>query len=261
MAEKIVVKIKNGEVEVVKFGKGTTPFVILPGLSYDGFFGQADAVEAAYCDFSRDFTVYLVDRNKFPRDGCTLLDIADETVEALVELGIKKADFFGASLGGMVAQEMAIRYPELVAKLVLGSTLSRPNETSRRVLSRWISLSEAGKIDELVTDMNRTVFSPATLERYKSVFENMRIDVTDEKTARFIAYAKAAANCDVYENLGKIAAKTLAIGASDDRVTTFAALRETAEAIGCEIVEYKNYGHAVYDEAPDFKRVMLNFLK
>ena len=41
MAEKGNVKIKNGEIEFIKFGRGERTLVILPGLSYDGFFEQA----------------------------------------------------------------------------------------------------------------------------------------------------------------------------------------------------------------------------
>ena len=44
MAETGTVTIKNGKIEFVKFGKGEKPFVILPGLSYDGFFDKADEI-------------------------------------------------------------------------------------------------------------------------------------------------------------------------------------------------------------------------
>ena len=122
-------KITNGEIEFVKFGNGKKILVILPGLSYDGFFEQAKAIENAYNIFTKDFTVYLIDRNLTPRAGCSVHDIADDTAEALKQLNIESADFFGASLGGMVAQSLAINHPKLVNKLVLGSTLSRQNET------------------------------------------------------------------------------------------------------------------------------------
>lgn len=259
MVEKITVTIHSGTVEVVKFGRGPKAFVILPGLCYDGFFEQAGAVSRAYGMFAEAFTCYLVDRNKTPRADCTVREIADDTAEVLEKLNVETADVFGASLGGMVAQELAIRHPELLDRLVLGSTLSRPNATALAVLSQWEALAAAGKIDELTANVNQTIYSPQTLERYASVFSRIRTVVTAEKTARFLAYLGAAKSFNVLASLQTIKAKTLVIGAAEDKVTTAAGARETANALGCDYYEYPVFGHAVYDEAPDYKQRMLDF--
>jgi pimeloyl-ACP methyl ester carboxylesterase len=49
--------------------------------------------------------------------------MADDTATLLHQLGVKKADVFGYSDGGMVALEMAIRHPELIRKLALSSAV------------------------------------------------------------------------------------------------------------------------------------------
>src|SRR5262245_44165067 len=49
--------------------------------------------------------------------------MADDTADLLQQLGVRKADVFGYSDGGMVALELAIRYPELVRKLALSSAV------------------------------------------------------------------------------------------------------------------------------------------
>ena len=49
--------------------------------------------------------------------------MADDTAALLDKIGIKQADFFGYSEGGVVAMELAIRHPQLVHKLALGSTI------------------------------------------------------------------------------------------------------------------------------------------
>ena len=187
MLETKTIQIQNGEVEVIRFGTGAKAFVILPGLSYEGFFAQAKAVARAYSAFAEAFTVYLIDRNKTPRPGYTVRQIADDTAEVMGQLKIEKADVFGASLGGMVAQELVICHPRLVNRLILGSTLSRPNATASAVLSRWESLAASGKIEELTVDFCQTIYSPETFRKYRAVFSQNQPDATAEKTARFLA--------------------------------------------------------------------------
>ena len=50
--------------------------------------------------------------------------MADDVIGLMDYLGIDKAHILGLSLGGMVAQEVAISYPERVIKLILGSTFA-----------------------------------------------------------------------------------------------------------------------------------------
>ncbi len=260
MVEKKIISIKSGTVEVVKFGVGEAAFVILPGLSYDGFFDQAEAIASAYRLFADRFTVYLIDRNKTPRAGYTVRNIADDTAEVMEKLKIEKADVFGASLGGMVAQELAVQHPQVVKKLVLGSTLSHPNPTFLQVLSRWGSLAAGGKIDEMTADFYQTVYSPQTIRQYGDAFSQIQTLATPEKTARFLIYLNAAREFDLLASLGQIKAKTLVLAATGDKVTTAAGARETAKALGCDYYEYPDFGHTVYDEAPDYKQKILDFL-
>jgi pimeloyl-ACP methyl ester carboxylesterase len=58
----------------------------------------------------------------------TLDNFADDIVTLLGQLGIDEADFFGYSLGGSVSLALLTRYPNLVGKLVLASTPTRPDD-------------------------------------------------------------------------------------------------------------------------------------
>ncbi|HYA35801.1 MAG TPA: alpha/beta hydrolase [Candidatus Binataceae bacterium] len=53
----------------------------------------------------------------------TIEDMADDASNLLAALDIPKARVFGVSMGGMIAQELALRHPEQVTKLVLGCTM------------------------------------------------------------------------------------------------------------------------------------------
>lgn len=56
--------------------------------------------------------------------------MADDTVGLMNHLSIEKAHILGVSMGGMIAQELAINHPERVDKLVLGCTFARRDNTS-----------------------------------------------------------------------------------------------------------------------------------
>jgi pimeloyl-ACP methyl ester carboxylesterase len=62
-------------------------------------------------------------RTAIPEAGYSIADMADDQVEALDALGLTEpVDIFGISMGGMIAQEIALRHPERVRTLALGCT-------------------------------------------------------------------------------------------------------------------------------------------
>ena len=61
-------------------------------------------------------------RTKAPDSPYTIPQMAADTAGLLHALGVPKAHVFGISMGGMVAQELALGYPELVGSLILGCT-------------------------------------------------------------------------------------------------------------------------------------------
>lgn len=60
-----------------------------------------------------------------------LEDLADDVATLLSQLGIEQADFFGFSLGGIVALVLVLRRPDLVGKLVIASVDHQPDTTIR----------------------------------------------------------------------------------------------------------------------------------
>ena len=71
---------------------------------------------------------------------------------------------------------------------------------------------------------------------------------------------------DTYDNLGEIKSPVLVLGAGKDLVTTTEAsvkLAEKLKATGvpCEFQMYEDCGHAVFDELPDYKKRIFDFLE
>lgn len=133
MAEILSVKTEKFEMEYAKFGDGPKTFIIIPGLSLKNVLNSASSVEVGYKIFKQDYTCYLFDRIKNPPEVYPISQMAEDLAETLKVLGIKDADVFGSSQGGMVAQYMAINHPELIRKLVLVLPLPVRNPASWNV--------------------------------------------------------------------------------------------------------------------------------
>ena len=250
----------NVEMDYIKFGSGKKTFVILPGLSIHSVMGLADAVATAYQDFTKDYTVYLFDRAKNLHEGYTIRDIAKDTASAMMALNLTKTDIFGASQGAMATICLAMDYPELVHGMVLGSALARSNKTFATVVNKWVELAEKREEKGLLENFLDVVYSQKSLEKYRDAWIAANVGITQAEYERFLVLARACQGFDVYEQISAIQCPALVLGSEGDRVVTSEGSREIAEKLGCEIYLYDaSYGHAVYDEAPDYKKRILDF--
>lgn len=241
------------------FGHGKKTFVMLPGASVVSVMNSADAVAAAYADFTDIYTVYLFDEPNDLYFGMTPEQMAAETAKAMEILGIKNADLFGCSLGGIQAQIIAETKPELVHKLVLASTLCRQDDTTSALAGRWISFAKAHDIVSLNRDFAACVYSEEYYKTYEDVFKSIENVGTDEQMDRFAAMMNACGLMDRYDELADIKCPALVIGAWGDKALGGEASVTIADKLGCEIYMYDGYSHAVYDEAPDYKARLLDF--
>ena len=254
-------KIGDTEMDYACFGKGKKPLIMIPGLTLKRVKGSALPLAMMYRCFVKDYRVYVFDRKEEIPEGYTVKDIADDIAYAMEVLKIEKADIFGVSQGGMVAQYLALEYPKLVNKLVLAVTLSRENSTVKSVIENWISLTEKEDYKELVSDMLNKMYSDSYLKRYSAFVPVLAKIGKPKDAARFIKLAKACVTCDTYERLGEITCPVFVIGGKQDKIVTGEASEEMAEKLGCEIYMYEHLGHSAYEEAKDFNSRVKLFLE
>lgn len=230
------------------------------GVSLTGLEGQGEAVAEAYQLFSAQYSVYLFERKKTLKEGYRVEDMAEDISRAMELLHLDSAYVYGVSQGGMIAQVLAIRYPEKVKKLVLCSTMSRPTKTMERVAKTWLEL--AGKQDVVALNRNffQVVYSTSFLESVKSLLPSLEKAGSAEDCARFCILVKALLHFDVYEQLGQIKCPVLVLGDKKDRTIGVEGSYEIMEKLGCPGHIYDQYSHAVYDEASDIKGKIVAFL-
>lgn len=247
-----------------RFGSGSRVFVILPGLSVKSVMNDADAIAEDYAAFTAEYTVCVFDRREDPPNAYSVRDMAHDTAQAMKELGLSGVCLFGASQGGMIAQVIAAEYPELVGKLVLGSTTSRV-AAYEPVIEHWIRLAEERDGTGLFADFGRKIYPADVYEQVREQLHEAGKTVTEEEFRRFLIYAKGMRGFDISGELNSIRCPVLVMGAYEDAVLDTDDTMEIAELLDLppkdHVYLYKGYGHAAFSTAPDYKQRILSFLK
>ena len=243
----LTVKTNGIKTEYIRFGHGEKTLVIIPGLSVKSVLLSEEQIVSAYSPFENDYTVYLFDRRLDMPENYTVYGMANDTAAVMTALGLEDVCLFGVSQGGMIAQCIAIEHPALVSKLVLGSTAAR---------------AAGGGIKADAREFLNALYADEFISKLGIAETLSNVEITDDEEKRFKITSKAADGFDVTDRLSRIKCPTLVIGASNDKIIPPAASAELAELTGGELYMYgAPYGHAVYDEAPDYKARVLEFLE
>lgn len=268
MSEELVQCVRTGgfEMEYAKFGNGPRPLVVIPGLAIKSVMKSASSLQVPYKMFTEDFTLYFFDRRKDVEPGYSLEDMARDQVLAMQALGLSDVALYGVSQGGMVAQHIAATHPELVWKLVLGCSTSKPEPQQLKVIGEWARLSRAHDREGLVNAFIRDCFSPKFAERYRRALLMMYRDVSEAEMDRFAIFARECDNVDTGDMLADVRCPVLVLAASEDRVVLPVASDKIVEKlkaanVPCEYTIFEGYGHAAFDEIKEYKDRILEFLK
>jgi pimeloyl-ACP methyl ester carboxylesterase len=236
---------------------------MLPGLgdALRSVKGTAMPMALMYRCFAKDFTVYMFSRKRELPNGYTTRDMARDQAEAMERLDIEKADIFGVSMGGMIAQHLAVEFPEKVNKLILTVTSSRPNPILEESIGEWM---DCARRDDHVAFMDsnlRRIYSDGYYRKNKAMAPLVGKLTKPASYDRFFIQAEACLNHDAYGNLARIKSPTLVIGGKQDKSLGGDASREIAEKIpGAELLMYEQWGHGLYEEEPTFNRTILEYL-
>ncbi len=251
--------LQGKTMEYLRFGKeGGEIFVILPGLSLKSVLGSAEAIESAYALIAEDHDVFLFDHIKEEPSGYTIEDMAVDTLAAFKSLGIEKAKIMGVSMGGMVAQALALKDPGAVDCLILCSTASNTGDVS--ILDGWKELAEKKDAKALSKAFGEYVYTPSFYEQYRDVIDNLGEGASDLDFANFIISIEAIKKFDARESIKSVSCHAFVMGAEEDRVLGVQGSYDIMDSLGCEGYVYKDKGHGVYDEAQDYLKRIRTFL-
>ena len=250
--------------EYIRFGTGRRNLIMLPGLG-DGLRtmkGTALPMAVYYRSLARDYTVYMFSRKEKLTEGHTTRDMARDLKDAMEVLEISSALVVGVSMGGMIAQHLAADYPERVEKLVLVVTAARENPILLESLEEWTACARRNDHRALMESNLRRIYSEGYYRKNKWMVPLTGLLTRPKSYDRFLIMAEACRTHDAFDSLVQITAPTLVIGGQQDRSLGGEASREIASRIsGSELKMYPQWGHGLYEEAPDFQETVLAFLR
>jgi pimeloyl-ACP methyl ester carboxylesterase len=250
--------IKAGDINInYKMDGMGEPLVMIMGFgaAMDGWNSQAPF-------FAKHFKVITFDnrgagKSDKPKGPYTTAMMAEDTTHLMDSLGIEKAHVMGASMGGLIAQEFAINYPDRVDRLVLACTFAR----------LAMADPEGAKSKDTPEERQKRVISLAYNKPLYRLFHGTLAKVRsiphDSPEAVGIEGQNAAVSThDTVDRLTSIRVPTLVIVGSGDRLVSPSASEFLAGKIpNAGLVKIEGGSHVFNVENRDeFNREILKFL-
>jgi pimeloyl-ACP methyl ester carboxylesterase len=207
-----------------------------------------------------------VGESEDPGGAFTTADLADDLAGLLDALRIRRAHVLGAFLGGMTAQELALRHPDRVAKLILVGTYARPDAKRRLLLEKWREMARHDfgpgvMVRErlLWTLRDETLEQSDLVEAMASSFPGGGLPI---EPSVFMRQCDACLAHDTADRLRQIQKPTLVICGRHDQLTPPKFHRELADEIpGARLLTLTAGAHLVMAEcAKQLNQAVLDFL-
>ncbi len=236
------------------------PLLFIHGLGGDHAFWSYQV--PAFCQRYPVLTVDLRGHGQSskPDADWTIQDMARDVVRLLRSLGAERAHVVGCSLGGMVAQQIALDHPLTVASLVLVDTLCGAPAGFEQVIQEALRFIEDNDMATVATARITNAFSDAA----DPIMRDYMIDrVARNDKAAYVRTARATFSFCVRERLGELTVPTLVVVGDEDRVTPPQLSEELANLIpGARLVRIPKAGHISNMECPqEFNRALAAFLE
>ncbi len=191
------------------------------------------------------------------------LEELTEDVRALLQaLGISQTHFIGLSMGGMIGQMLALKYPHMLRSLVLCDTMSRVPPDAKPMWDERIHTAETrGMEPHVETTVGRWFTAPFRQQR-PDVIDKVRTMIRATPPRGYAGCCHAIAGLNLTDRLQEITLPTLIIVGEEDPGTPVAASQVIHERIkGSELVILKSASHLSNMEQPEaFNQAVTGFL-
>ena len=241
------------------------PLVLIMGLGGDL---QGWALQVP--ELAKHFRVITFDnrgagRTNAPDRPYSITGMARDTVALMDHLGIAKAHFLGFSMGGYIAQELALAHPDRVDRLILLSTAPKIDGYGRVVVRSLINARRSNMSREQIVRLTSAfLYSPELLddeERYERSILNSLANQWPQQDHAFIRQAQALLTFDASDRLANVKQQALVVGGVDDILVPIRNSRKLAELLPNATLKELPGGHVGAMEHPhEYNAAFLEFL-
>jgi pimeloyl-ACP methyl ester carboxylesterase len=248
--------IHVGELELWVERRGDGPDVLLIA----GLGDPAEAWQPQLDGLSDRFRVTAYDnrgvgRTPLPDGPLSAATMADDAAGLLRTLDVPAAHVAGFSMGSAIAQELALRHPELVRSLVLVSTYPRPDALFRAQLEFWRWLPEVAPSERAFFEAFFTwVYTPRAHAdgSVRQIVEEALAFPHQQSVEAFQAQVDVCLSHDTADRLTQIAAPTLVLAGELDAILPPRFGRAVADAIpNARFEVMPGESHQPFQEVPD----------
>lgn len=241
------------------------PLVLIMGLG-----GDLQAWARQVPALAKHFRVITFDnrgagRTSAPDKPYSIAGMADDTVALMDQLGIERADVLGLSMGGMIAQELALAHPGRVNRLILLATAPNIEGYVRRIVEAWMNVRRSNLSREQVLRLTAIfIYSPELLnddERFDQAITAGLANPYEQRDHAFLRQAKAVLAFDATDRLKDLQNNTLVISGAEDILIPPRNGRRLAELL--PNAEYRELpgGHVgAIEYAEEYNAAFLEFL-
>lgn len=243
------------------------PVLLVSGLGADH---TAWALQADY--LQEFFRVVVFDnpgvgQTEGPGGPYTTALFADVAVSLLEHLEIEQAHIVGASMGGVIAQQIAVRHPAAVRSLAIHSPWWTADPYAKALLRSWQTIARSAGMPDLLRQIWLWVFTPPFYAERPDVFAELERQVAEnlhpQTVDAFCDQAEACLTHVALEEVAEIDVPTLITVGDTDILTPPAHARALHERVrGSVLHVWPEMGHAPFWEISDaFNRLNREFLE
>jgi pimeloyl-ACP methyl ester carboxylesterase len=249
-------KLRAGDVDIYVEQVGHGPDVLLLG----GLSDPAESWQPQLDGMSDRYRLIALDnrgagRTPLPEAPLSVPMMADDAAAVLRALDVRAAHVAGFSGGSLIAQELALRHPELVRSLVLMSTFGRPDAYLRSAGKFFDRLADVAPSERAMMEaFFLWIYTPRAHENgmVEQIIEEALVFPHPQAPEAFKAQLEGFMSHDALDRLGEITAPTLVLAGELDILTPPRFGHTVAEAIpGARFEVMPGEAHQPFQEVPD----------
>lgn len=197
-----------------------------------------------------------------PPGPYTLEQMADDVKGMLDELGISKTHWVGLSMGGMIGETFALKYPGVFQSMVLADTTSRRPPNADQMWGERITAAQQQGMGALVESTLARWFTEPYRNTHKEVMARIASDIRNTPVAGFVGCCQAIAKVDLLDRLKEIKCPALVMVGDQDHGTPPEMARQIHENLsGSELLIIPSAAHiSNIEQTAVFNKAMLGFL-